>query len=85
MKILLERDDVNPDKPTWYGQTALCCAAERGYEGVVKILLAQDKVNPNKPDDGGRTPLWWATRHGHTGAVSLLHPLGYQLDSEPVL
>ena len=71
MKILLERDGVNPDKPDEEGQTPLGCAASNGHEGVVKLLLGRDDVNPDRPDKHGRTPLWWATKNGHTGTIAL--------------
>src|SRR5205807_3311237 len=42
VKILLGRDDVNPNTPDKYGQTPLSCAVWSGHEGVVKILLGRD-------------------------------------------
>jgi len=75
LKILLGRDDVNPDKPGFLEQTPLFWAARRGYEGVVKILLKRDDVNSNKPDNQGQTPLSRAIQSGHTGVVALLQPL----------
>jgi len=72
VKILLERDNVNPDKPNNDSQTPLCQAAYNGHEGVVKMLLERGDVNPNKPNNHGRTPLWWAARNGHEGVVKIL-------------
>jgi ankyrin repeat protein len=72
VKILIGRDDVNPDKADHKGQTPLCCAAHNGHEEVVKMLLAQDGVNPNKPDKYGSTPLWLAAMYHHAGVVALL-------------
>ena len=57
VRILLERDDIDPDKPDQYGRTPLWSAAELGHEGVVKLLLGRDDVNPDKPDEDGLTPL----------------------------
>ena len=34
VKILLEQDDVDPDRPSQYGQTPLLCAGRNGHEGV---------------------------------------------------
>jgi len=48
--MLLERNDVNPDKPDETNRTPLLCAAERGHQGVVDVLLGRDNANPNKPD-----------------------------------
>ena len=42
MKLLLARDDVNPDKPDVCGKTPLCKATHNGHEGVVKLLLRED-------------------------------------------
>ena len=56
VKILLGRDEVNPDKPDHYGRTPLCCAALNGHEGVVKMLLERDGVNPDKLDNGDQIP-----------------------------
>ena len=61
MKILLRRDDVNPDKPNVNNRTPLYLAAWNGREGVVKILLRRGDVNPNKLDKDGKTPLDRAT------------------------
>ena len=68
MKILLGRDDVNPNRPDKLGKTPVWS----GHEGVVKMLLGRDDVNPDKPDKCRRTPLWWAARNGHVGAVEIL-------------
>ena len=71
--MLLEREEVNPDKLDNYGITPLSCAASGGYEGIVNILLGREEVNPDKPDNFGRTPLSRATKHGHGRIVALLH------------
>ena len=72
VKILLGRDDVNPDKPDFRERTPLSCAAGRGHEGVVKILLGRDDVNPDKPGEWEQTPLFYAARKGHEGVVKIL-------------
>ena len=51
MKILLGREEVNPDEPDNYGQTPLSYAALLGREAVVKILLGRGETNPDKPDN----------------------------------
>ena len=40
MKILLGRDDGNPDSRDTTGRTLLSNAAYSGQKGIVKILLA---------------------------------------------
>ena len=46
MKLLLARDDVDPDTPDVCGQTPLHEATHNGHEGVVKLLLGQDGASP---------------------------------------
>ena len=53
---LLERKEVNPDKPDGDSRTPLLCAASGGHEGVVKLLLEREEVNPDNLDIWGRTP-----------------------------
>ena len=74
VKILLGRDDVNPNKPDVYDQTPLYCAAWYGHEGVVKTILARGDANSDKLDNLGRTPLWWAVKNGHAEVIALLQP-----------
>ena len=72
VKMLLARNDVNPEKPDKHGQTPLCSAAENGHEGVVKILHGRDNVNPDKPGIYERTPLGFASWSGHERVVKVL-------------
>ena len=72
VKMLLGRDDINPDKPDRHGQTPLWCAAKSGHEGVVKMLLGRGDVNPDTPDKHSRTPLYCAAWNGHEGVVKML-------------
>ena len=72
VKLLLGREDVNPDKPHNYGRTPLSNAAWGGHDGVVKILLGREEVNPDKPDNDGRTPLSFAAEDGHEEVVKIL-------------
>ena len=58
MKILLERDEVNPGKPDNEGRTPLLSAACNGHVAIVQILLERSKVGPGKPDSDCRTPLY---------------------------
>ncbi|KAG0642718.1 ankyrin repeat-containing domain protein [Tuber brumale] len=69
VRILLERGDVNPDKPGSSGRTPLWWAAWDGHEGVVKMLLGRDDLNPDKPDNHSETPLRQAASNGHEGGV----------------
>ena len=74
VKILLAREEVNPDKPDRWSRTPLSYAAENGYEEVVKMLLGRKEVNPNKPDYEGQTPLTHAAANGEEEVVKM--PLG---------
>jgi len=74
VKMLLEREDVNPDQSdTFYGRTPLSWAAENGHERIAKMLLEREDVNPYQADlKYGRTPLLWAAKKGHEGIVKML-------------
>ena len=74
VKVLLEREDVEPDQAdTKYGRTPLSWAAKNGHDGIVKILLEREDVNPNQLDTlYGQTPLSWAAKNGHEGIVNML-------------
>jgi len=53
VKILLGREEVNPEKLDYCGRTPLSHASQSGYEGVVKLLLEREEVNPGKLDRNG--------------------------------
>jgi len=72
VRLLLTREDLNPDQPNHYGQTPLAWASSCGNEEVVRILLTREDVNPDEPDNDGRTPLSRAAGRGHLGVVKLL-------------
>jgi len=72
VKLLLEREEVSPDKLDLDGHTPLSLAAWNGHEGVVKILLGREEVNPDKPNNNGHTPLSLAAWDGHEGVVRIL-------------
>jgi len=71
-KILLGREEVNPNKADEWGRTPLSHAARNGHEGVVKILLGREEVNPVKPNIWGFAPLFYAAQNGHEGVVKIL-------------
>ena len=75
VKLLLGRDDIDPDKPGEDGETPLFRAAYVGYEGIVKMLLGRDDINPHKPDNWGQTPLSCAVENRQMGVVEILYPL----------
>ncbi|RPA91169.1 ankyrin [Choiromyces venosus 120613-1] len=73
LKVLLTREDVNPNTPdTKLGRRPLSWAARNGHDDVVKLLLTREDVNPNTPDTKyGWTPLCWAARNGSDGVVKI--------------
>jgi len=75
VKILLDQEEVNPDKPDNSGHTPLQSAAWGGHEGVVKILLGREEVNPHNVDCDGGTPLSSAIAAEHDGVVKILSEL----------
>ena len=74
VKILLEREEVNPDHADpESGRTPLTWAAIIGHEEVVRMLLEREDVNPNHKDTQySRTPLSWAVEYEHEGVVKML-------------
>ena len=72
VKLLLDREEVNPDKPNNDSRTPLSYAAEGRYEGVVKLLLYRGEVNPDKPYYDGQALLSFATMYGHESIAPLL-------------
>lgn len=71
MKLLLEREDVSPNKPDNGGLTPPSWASWDGGYGIVELLLKQNEVNPNRPDNNGRAPLWWTAQNERSGVAEL--------------
>jgi ankyrin repeat protein len=70
--LLVKRDDIDINAD-WTGLTALCWAALRGHEAVVKLLLEHDDVDADwKDEEYHQTPLLWAAMNGHEAVVKLL-------------
>jgi len=72
VRILLGRDDIDPNKPDNQDRTALWWAAYKGHERVVEILLGRDDVDPDRADMHTETPFWWAARNGRERVVKML-------------
>jgi len=72
VRILLGRNDVNPDRADERGRTPLSWAAGYGSEESVRMLLERDDVNPHSVDKSGRTPLSWAAENEHDKIVGML-------------
>ena len=76
MSQLLDRKDVNPDKPDNKGRIPLSWAEINGHELVTKCLLDQQDVNPAVPDKNWHIPLHNASSKGYEVVVCLLRSLG---------
>jgi len=72
VKMLLGREEVDPDEPNNYGQTPLFHATAEGNEEVVKILIGREEVNPDYQGDNGRTPLSYAAGEGRERTMEVL-------------
>ena len=72
MKLLLEREDLDPDSPDGGGRAPLPFAAERSRGGVLELFLERRNVGPNSSDNNGRTPLSFAAEREWGGIVKLL-------------
>ena len=76
MRLLLERQDVEPDSKDNHGRTPLSWAAQKrvqkSQEAIVRLLLERQEVEPDSKDNSGRTPLSWAAQKGHHAIVRLL-------------
>ena len=72
VKLLLERNDVNPDSPDRRGRAPCFWAIEYYHIEVLEILLKRHDVNPGRADDEGWTPLSWASDHDYEEAVEML-------------
>ena len=74
-KLLLARDDINPNKPNRYGQTPLSEATHNGHEGVVKLLLGQDGVShPGGTNQVEHSGVLLRAACGGNSSSSLLSP-----------
>jgi len=76
IKLLLEREDVDPNRPSKDDGTPLSWAASQGHEGVVKLLLERQNVDPDRLGKDDQTPLGWAAICGYEGVVKLLPERG---------
>ena len=81
VKLLLGRDDIDPNKPDEEGQTPLMLAALNGHEEVVRLLLGRDDIDPNQRDNYGQTSLFLAAYKGREEVVEILLGWG-DIDSD---
>ena len=62
VKLLLSKDDVDPDSKDFQLRTPLSYALAGGHEAVAKLLLAEDRIDPSSKSTTGRTPLSYPAR-----------------------
>jgi len=72
VKLLLGRNDVNPDRQDYNERAPISWAPENGHQEVVELLLGRKDVNPDRRGNDGLTPISWAARNGHEAVVELL-------------
>ena len=70
--MLLELNDINPNKLDLLRETPLGWASEEGHEGIMRMLLERNNVDPNEPNLFRETPLLAASMNGHEGVVRML-------------
>ena len=80
VKVLLAREDVDPNNTAMDARTPLWVAADNGHEGVVKLLLERGDINIEASDAYGRSPLWVAACQGREEIVKRL--LARDVDSD---
>ena len=71
-KFLLKQPSCDVNETDAYGNTALTCAAIRGYTEIVQLLLDDSQINVNAVNGYGYTALNCAALRGHTEIVKLL-------------
>jgi ankyrin repeat protein len=73
VQLLLEKGADTNAKKVINGRTALMCACQWGYLGVVKRILERGRdVDVSAKDKAGMTALMIASRNGYTDIVELL-------------
>ena len=69
MRLLLARDDVNPDKPDNDCSTPLPGASRNEHEEVVRPPVSWDSITPDQPDNDDTTLLQCSPSKVHEGVV----------------
>ena len=71
VKLLLGRDDINPNKPDGGGQTPLSIAVGLEHWRIVRMLVGDEGLQPNKPGENGDTFVRRAARNGNEEVVKM--------------
>jgi len=65
VKLLVEREDTDLNRPDKFGQTRLMLATFNGHTGVARLLLERGNVNPNHPNTHSGRPRFYTAKQGH--------------------
>ena len=71
MRLLLERNDVNPDGASKSSLTLCFEASMNDHEEIFKLPLGRKYINHNHPCESGRIPLQLTAANGHERVVNL--------------
>lgn len=77
--VLVNKGGDSGCKESHCGQTALHCAAIKGYNDVTKLLIKAG-ADVNATDNDGCTPLCYACKYGHKELADLLKSKGAKAD-----
>jgi ankyrin repeat protein len=84
VRLLLNRDDIDPNSADIFGRTPLWWAARHGHKASVRLLLKRRDINPNGKDKWSGTPLSRAAENDYREVVRLLTPVTLKyFDSHP--
>ena len=72
VKLLLERNDVDPNSWDVYQRSPVSYAVEEGHEKIAEVLLKRNDVEADSKDNENKSPLLWAAGIGHKAVVKLL-------------
>ncbi|KAL6408741.1 HETEROKARYON incompatibility protein [Ilyonectria robusta] len=78
VKLLLDFNEVDPNRDNFDGNSALMCTVINKHEAVVKLLLKSSRVDPNATNlDGGspfygESPVWRAAYEGNLSIFTML-------------
>jgi ankyrin repeat protein len=57
VRILLRRDDIDPNIKGWNGETVLWTAIDPGYENIVEVMIESGRCDVDMPNDDDMSPL----------------------------
>ncbi|RBR10782.1 uncharacterized protein FIESC28_09313 [Fusarium coffeatum] len=82
VRLLLARDDVDPDSPSADGETPLMLAVMNGHKAIFELISERSDIRINKWDTYGKTALHWAVTARDKSIVARLLERGADLEME---